>query len=155
MRNLILIIILSSTSWASDALRFQIEKNKPGLQSEYVDTMISAATIACDKYGIPVNIIMAIAFVESSYILDAVNGKSNDFGIMQVNQWHVDRSELDKQKLLTDMDYSFYHGVRIFSWFYRTYPLEEAIARYNCGTRPNCIQWVSVKKYVDKVRSAL
>jgi soluble lytic murein transglycosylase-like protein len=133
----------------------QIVENKQNMSSDYALRIHRAAVKASNKHEVPLGLILAIAFVESSYKLGAVNKSSNDYGIMQVNSWHIDRSNLDKQRLLTDMDYSFDQGTKILKWFYDTYPLEEAIKRYNCGTRKNCINWKKVKKYLDKVQKAM
>jgi soluble lytic murein transglycosylase-like protein len=103
------------------------------------------------KYGVPGNVIASIAFVESSYKLNAVNKASNDYGIMQVNAWNVRVLKLNKARLLSDLEYSLDSGVQILAWFVKRYPLREAIMRYNCGTRPSCIRLSSVKKYLNKV----
>lgn len=133
----------------------QVQSNRPNLDRSKAFAVAVSANRAARKFKIPLNIVLAIAYVESGYDVSAVNSSSNDYGIMQVNAWHLKRSKLDKQKLLTDMDYSFYHGVRIFKWFYDRYPLEEAIRRYNCGTSKNCINYRRVKNYLTKVRKAL
>lgn len=133
----------------------QVINNKPMIARDTAKEIVVSAGKAAKKYGIPLNVVLAIAFVESSYVLNSVNKASDDYGIMQVNQWHVKKSKLKVYKLLTEYDYSFEHGVRIFSWFYRKYPLDEAIARYNCGTRKSCPTWSKVKKYVDKVKGAM
>ena len=132
----------------------QVMSNKKSLQPNQAMKLVAAANISCAKYGIPVNVVLAIAFVESSYRLNAVNKGSNDYGIMQVNQYHVDRGA-DKQRLLTDLQYSFDQGVKVFSWFYKTYPLDQAIMRYNCGTRSSCVDLKSVKRYLRLVKKAL
>jgi len=132
----------------------QIASNKPNIGLTGLEIAKTAIKVS-REFSIPVNIILAISYIESSYRLNAVNKNSNDFGIMQVNAYHVRVSKLDKQKLLTDLEYSFYHGVRVFSWFYHRYPLDEAIMRYNCGTRKGCIELTSVKRYLLKVKRAL
>ena len=117
--------------------------------------LFRAAHKASVTFKVPVTLIIAIARVESSYRLGAVNPKSKDYGIMQINEYHVKRGNLNRDKLLGDLEYSFYHGVRVFSWFYKTYPLEEAIMRYNCGTRKGCTGLASVKDYLSKVQGAM
>ena len=133
----------------------QIVANHPRLGIEYAGKVVAAASKASEEFNIPLNIVLAIAYVESSYKLNAVNEVSNDYGIMQVNDWHVKKSRLSKIKLMSDLDYSFYHGVRIFSWFYQRYPLDIAIGRYNCGTRHSCVKTSYVKKYIDKVKKSM
>lgn len=133
----------------------QIYSNAPSLPASYAQKLINAASNASMKHSVPIRFILAIAFIESSYRLNAYNPKSNDFGLMQINKWHVKRSKLDKTRLLTDMYYNMDHGARIFSWFYRKYPLEEAVGRYNCGTRKSCINNKAVLQYVDRFLTAL
>lgn len=115
--------------------------------------MAKAAERSSKRYHVPVNIILAIAAAESSYMLDAVNGDTNDYGIMQVNLTY--HKKYDKEKLLTDIEYSVDAGTEVFYWFYSRYPLDEAIMRYNCGTRPGCIEKKKVKKYLERVKSFL
>ena len=107
------------------------------------------------KYGIPANILQAIAFVESSYYLNAVNSRSKDYGLMQVNRFNIRAYGFNKKKLLTNLDYSVKAGTKVFKWFYDRYPLEEAIKRYNCGVRKQCVNYRSVKTYLRKVKKAL
>ncbi len=133
----------------------QMTLNRPGMQIIDMVQVYEAARKASIKHNVPERLILAIAFVESSYRLNAVNRGSNDYGIMQVNIWHVKRSKLSIKRLTTDIDYSFDKGVEILKWFYDTYPLDEAIMRYNCGTRPSCIKWKRVKKYLDKTRRSM
>lgn len=133
----------------------QILTNHGSISSRVATKIARSAVKASKEHEVPVNVVLAIAFVESSYQLNAVNKGSNDYGIMQINQWHINKSKLDKEKLLTDLDYSFHHGVRIFKWFYHKYPLDEAVRRYNCGTAKNCIKWKSVVRYLDKVKKAM
>lgn len=135
--------------------KMQISRNNPALNMNKINKIYAGAVEASKAYDIPVNLLLAIASVESNYKLSAVNGATGDFGIMQVNQWHVKNSNLDLDRLLTDYAYSFTQGARVFKWFYDKYPLEEAIARYNCGTKPKCITWSKVRKYVKKVKKAL
>ena len=136
-------------------LYVQIMSNRSNMDSKFAFRLARVIRDVAKKYGVPANVVAGIAFVESSYKLNAVNKASNDYGIMQVNGWHVRNSKLSVDKLLTDLEYSVEHGVRIFKWFYNKYPLDEAIARYNCGVRKDCIKWKKVKRYVDLVKKAM
>lgn len=133
----------------------QILSNQPSVSIEHAAKVYDAAAKYSRVYGVPVNLILAIMNVESSYKLNAVNAASDDYGIMQVNEYHVRKSKLNKQRLLTDLDYSVKHGVRVLQWFYQTYPLDEAIMRYNCGTRKQCTKWFWVKRYLKKVKESM
>lgn len=135
----------------SDSLVDQILLNSSGIEEIEARLIADAIVKVSGKYRVPGNVISSIAFVESSYKLDAVNKASNDYGIMQVNDWNVKALKLDKARLLTDLEYSLDAGVQILAWFVKRYPLREAIMRYNCGTKPSCVQSPSVKKYLSKV----
>lgn len=120
-----------------------------------VDFMASAFLKAEVIHKVPAVVLQAIAFIESSYIVASVNSKSNDYGIMQVNHYNVKAYKFNKLRLLTDIQYSINAGAEVFRWFYKRYPLEEAVMRYNCGTRPRCVKLKSVKQYLRKFKRAL
>lgn len=121
----------------------------------YLDELAEAFYRVSVEYKIPANVLQAIAFVESSYILNAINSGSNDFGIMQINEFNIRAYSFNKQRLLTDVRYSVEAGAIVFKWFYSRYPLDQAIKRYNCGTRKGCVNYKSVKKYLDKIKGAM
>ena len=144
----------SARSYKKDLLVDMMRKNKR-LSDDYANQLAEALLNAEFEFGVPAYVLQAIAFVESSYILNAINKSSNDFGIMQVNSFNIDAYNFNKRKLLTDMQYSINAGAKVFRWFYNRYPLEEAIKRYNCGTRPSCVRLPVVKQYLAKFRRAL
>ena len=135
----------------SDVLLSQILINSASISEQGALDIAVVIERLSGKYEVPGNVIASIAFVESSYKLGAVNKASNDYGIMQVNDWNVKALKLDKARLLSDLEYSLESGVQILAWFVKKYPLREAIMRYNCGTRPSCIRLPSVKRYLNKV----
>ena len=100
----------------------------------------------CDK-----NLVLAIMKVESDFVTDAVNHSAQDYGLMQINKWHVNRLALNRKKLLTNVFYNVNVGCSILNWFTSRYDMEEAIARYNGGTAKNIVKKKSVKRYVKKV----
>lgn len=134
------------------ALESLILSNSPKLDKVFAAELAESIYKHGLHYGVSPNVIASIAFIESSYRLNAVNAGSNDYGIMQVNAWNVRAYNLNKEKLLTDLNYSVESGVMILSWFVKTYPLDEAIMRYNCGTRPSCIKLESVKRYLRRAK---
>jgi len=140
------------TGQSIERLKLQISKNNPRLGTDYIDKLANVFYNVGQKYNIPANILAAIASVESNYKLGAINGRSGDFGIMQINlRAH---RKFDKEKLLTDLQYSVEAGAQVFLWFFKRYTLETAIKRYNCGTKRTCIRWSPVIKYLDKIRRA-
>lgn len=108
---------------------------------------------AVRKCGLDDNLVLAIIKTESDFINGAENKRSKDFGLMQVNEYHVEHSRLDRSRLLWDVSYNVMHGCRILSWFLKTYrKRSEAIGRYNCGTRKACVRLRKVKRYVRRVQ---
>lgn len=121
----------------------------------YNEQLVAAFLAAEKKFGVPAVILQAIAFVESSYVLNAVNKQSNDYGLMQINVYNIKHYGFDKKRLLTDLHYSVNAGAQVFRWFYRRYNLDEAIGRYNCGTLPSCINKKSVVRYIKRVKKGM
>ena len=98
------------------------------------------------------NLVLAIIKVESDFRIDAKNKRSNDYGLMQINKYHVRVKKLSIKRLLNDARYNVKHGCRILSWFIGPKrDIWNAVARYNCGTRRSCPQWKRVKRYVRLV----
>lgn len=147
-----LIILLIATSVCARGTYDQILDNSARVPTVFAKALASTIDYYSSKHRVPANVITAIYMVESSYRLNAVNKRSDDFGIGQVNKWHIKHSKLNQDRLLTDLNYSVEQSILIFKWFYKTYPLEEAIPRYNCGVKKKCITWKSVKRYLRLVR---
>lgn len=132
-----------------------IQRNNPNILQTTVRDLAEDFVQAEKKFGVPAYILQAIAFVESSYIVNAVNKSSDDYGIMQINEYNIKAYGFVKFRLLTEMDYSINAGAEVFKWFYDRYPLEEALMRYNCGTLKSCVEWKSVRNYLKKIKGAM
>lgn len=143
-------LILLSLNLKADLLK-QLKRNRPDLTEGYAKMVVESVKLHSEKYKVPPNVILGLYKIESDYQLCAVNKTSDDFGIGQVNMWHIKNSNLDKHRLLYDLDYSVDNSVRIFQWFYRNYTLEEAIMRYRCGTAKDCVNWKTSVEYLNKV----
>lgn len=61
------------------------------------------ATEQCD---IPWELLLSIAFHESTLGLNQINAGSGDYGLMQININNIKRKNLSKDKLLADYEYS-------------------------------------------------
>lgn len=111
------------------------------------------------RYGLDPHLLVAIGFVESRFFVGAINKKSNDFGLMQVNAYNIKAMKLDKQRLLSDIDYSINAGAAILSYFKRRYAKGQPktwYCRYNVGVRPlKGALFRICKSYYRKVRRAL
>lgn len=152
MKTFALIQLLNIGLVSGSATLRQVRNNNPYLSPKYSEKVAESIDKHAASYGIPSNIVAAIFMVESAYKVNAVNTKSNDYGIGQINEFNIKAYKLDKLRLLSDMNYSVKWGIHVFSWFYKRYPLDVAIMRYNCGTRPSCIKIRSVRSYLRKVK---
>lgn len=131
----------------------QILNNKPGINIQYAQKIAEACDRYADVHKVPANVLASIAMVESSYILNAVNSKSKDYGLMQINTFNIKAYKFSVYKLRTNIDYSVEAGAIVFKWFYKTYPtLEEAVKRYNAGTAKRATKWKGPVKYWKKVQ---
>jgi soluble lytic murein transglycosylase-like protein len=144
--------------YSSSVSRTQLERAMVGVKIKSIAPHVSSTVALQIAKAVlkhapkQVNLILSIIKAESDFTVGAVNGASNDYGLMQVNAWHIRRSGLDKNRLLTDVDYNIKVGVSILQYFltrYRT--VGEAVSRYNCGTRKKCVEYPGVRRYKNKV----
>jgi len=148
----VLIYLLTEDSEAREVLN-QIQKAKPTIDIEKANKIAHYIDKYSKEYRVPASVMTAIAMVESSYRVKAVNYHSNDYGIFQINDYNIEAYKFNKNLLLTDTSYSVEAGFIVFSWFYKRYPLDEAIMRFNGGTAKKAINKKPVKKYLKKVKS--
>jgi soluble lytic murein transglycosylase-like protein len=152
MKGFILFFLLFNIAYLQARTTLeQIKINKPFISAQYAFELAKSINKAADKYKVPANVLTAIAMLESSYVLNAVNISSNDYGLFQINMFNIKAYEFNIPLLLTDLDYSVDSGAIVFQWFYKRYKLDDAIKRYNCGTRNSCVDWEVAKKYLRLV----
>ncbi len=114
---------------------------------DYVEDLNTALNYC----SVDTDLVLSIIMTESSFKVNAYNANSGDYGLMQVNEWHVKRLKLDKVALLTNVIYSVDVGCNILGWFTKTYKLDEAVMRFNVGTRKSAVQSDAAKKYLSSV----
>lgn len=107
-----------------------------GANIQYEHKIKDAVLKASKRYGLDARTILGIAIVESSLNQWAINTKTHDFGLMQVNQHNIRALKLDRNKLLNNIEYNIDSGARILSYFVRRYGELEGLCRYNVGTAP-------------------
>lgn len=119
------------------SLYVQIRKNTRGKVPHDPLTLADAILQASLKYKIQARLLSAIIMTESGYYVGAVNRRSNDYGICQINVANIKRMKLDKSRLLTDIKYSVEAGARVLAYFQGRYSHKEKYwyCRYNVGTR--------------------
>lgn len=132
-----------------------IMRCNPGIGIVYATIIGSLIDKYSAEYDVPRLVVSSIFMLESAYKVSAFNSKTKDYGIGQVSEYHIKKSKLDRRRLLYDLDYSVKWAVHIYAWFHKTYPVEESIARYNCGTKKSCIKDKKVVKYLKLVKRYL
>lgn len=82
-----------------------ITKNNPYLKKEYAQELAEVIKKHSDDYGISPNKLIGILMQESSYRMHVTN-KGKDFSIGQINIRNIKYYKLDKNRLMSDVDYS-------------------------------------------------
>ncbi len=153
MRFLILFLFLVSslqaTTIETNLSTLRVKLHKMGVPDNRIN--IKKLYGAISRCKVDQNLLLSIIRVESAFKVNAYNKKSKDYGLMQVNEWHVKRKKLKKALLLSDIDYNIHHGCQILKWFVSVYPFKEAIGRYNAGTGSEVLKYPSVKRYMRLV----
>jgi len=108
-------ISLSHKQGRYDLLVKQIKKNNKDLDIKYAKRIARVVFIECRKANIDPRIVIAILKQESNYKLNAVNKRSADYGIAQINRNTIKSMRLNKTKLLTDLEYSVHAAVEVLS----------------------------------------
>lgn len=134
-----------------------IVKNNPAIDLDYAMELSNIIAKLSKAYNINPMKLSAILAVESLYKLDAVNHKTQDYGIAQINNKTIERYGFDKQKLLTDLEYSTKAGAIVLADLKKMYVSKEKDwhCRYNVGTRK--LEQIQSKcaLYIQKVNKYL
>lgn len=97
---------------------------------------------ASRKYGIPANLLKAVAYKESTYGQRVYGADGHGRGVMQIdNRWHAFARGPKAMNAAANIDYS---ARELLKWKERGGSWERALGHYNGGTRPNM-------KYAHKV----
>lgn len=111
-----------------------INPNMELSEANKVDAVIEQA---CVIYKLDCKLFKAILAQESMFNTSAVNGKTMDYGIGQVNRKTASAMGLDVNRLRSDLEYSVSSSAKILSYFQARYKGREKLwyCRYNVGTR--------------------
>lgn len=82
-------------------------------------------------------VLLAVAFNESSLWIDSVNNQTHDHGLMQINEKNVLRLRLDSHRLKRDERYALSTGCKILTQFKTQYAgkFPAWIGMYRAGVR--------------------
>lgn len=113
----------------------QVVRNHPKIDRQYALRVAIAIQKVAKEMGVRPERLAAILAQESRYTLNAVNKKSSDYGIAQINHKTIESFGFDKKKLLTDLEYSIKAGAIVLADFKRMYGKREKNywSRYNSG----------------------
>ena len=93
---------------------------------------------AGERYGVNVDLLKAVATTESNMNPDAVNKKSNDFGIMQINEFWIPK--LLEYGITKDDLFDPCTNINVGAWILADSILRygqtwKAVGAYNAGTK--------------------
>ena len=111
-----------------------------------------------ELYGLSPDLFNAVLAVESRHDQAAVNHRTKDYGIGQINAKTAKLYGLDLQRLKHDVNYNLAASAKILSDFQRRYSRREPVVwfcHYNTGTRPSSGKSKACFSYVRKVQRAL
>ena len=150
-------------SFAIRATKIQrrIKKFKPSINRMYAYIIAKNIVRASDRHNVPPKVLTAILKVESNFTLHAIridrkSRRPTDYGIGQIHIGTIRRMQLDKERLVTDLEYSILVSAEILSWFKKKFARKEKYwyARYNCGYKKK--QWGGTcTRYKRKMRRYL
>lgn len=115
-----------------------ILKNSPKLDKAYANKLAKAVYIAATKHNLNPLKVSAILRQECQYKLRCINDTTLDYGIGQINYKTIKAFNFNKERLLTDLDYSVEAAVLVLADFKRMFGHKEKdwYCRYNVGTGP-------------------
>lgn len=110
---------LSSHAETSEQLKIKaaIKNLQPHISNKDLQELTLAFS-SLGNHGCDIDwpLLMSIAFNESSLIKTTVNKKSNDYGLMQLNEKTINRLKINKTKLLTSAAYALQRGCELLMW---------------------------------------
>lgn len=132
-----------------------IQRLNPSLRT--VDALSISSAIASTSCPITPVKLLALLYLESSLRLRAVNSKTADYGLAQINSHTIKRFKLDKERLMNSYSYSVESACKVL-WHHRKivgrYP--EWIGSYRAGTNfksPSTRQ--NARRYVNLINSTV
>lgn len=121
-----------------------IKVKQPAMTPQQVEQLSIKINQAALARGLCPYLVAGIVALESEFKINAVNRKSKDYGLMQINKYNIKARGLNKARLLKDADYNLKFGTTILAEFKARYD-SDWICRFNIGTTR-----VPTKKQIKK-----
>lgn len=140
MKKLLFVIffVFSLASAADSTLVGQIRRNNPNLKTSYILKIVQSLKKWSAKTGVEARLMAAIFMQESAYKLSAKGCHKHgcDWGISQIYDKTIDTFGFDKDRLITDLDYSIGAGFTVMQEIMVRRQRKEAYwwTRYNSST---------------------
>lgn len=127
------LLFLCNVAFADNVIYHQILLNKPEIDKVKAKKIAHHISMVNIKYKIPKRIYAAILMQESQYKLNAVNVKTNDYCMAQINIKTATAFKFDTKRLLTDLKYCIEAGAIVLADFQKMYGHKELtwFTRYN------------------------
>jgi soluble lytic murein transglycosylase-like protein len=152
-RILVLIFGILAMSCIASASEQQIRGARHDMSVSQVKALNKLISKACIKHGIPCELFTAVLIQESRLHVDAINLKTHDYGIGQINIKTIKRLNLDQSKLTSDTAYSIDAAALVLKYFYKHYKHETLwYGRYNAGTSHSLRTQKAINLYSLKVQ---
>jgi soluble lytic murein transglycosylase-like protein len=132
---------------------FEIKTRKK-IKTDKLDKAVRIYNAAV-KHGINPLTLTSIVAHESGFNIKAVNPKTKDYGLTQINIYNIKARGLSSVKLTSNIDYSLETGALILAEFKAQYSKEQNwVCRYNIGTAKTLSprQVKRCKYYVTQLR---
>ena len=115
----------------------QIRRIRPDMNENYRLQLSIEIKKACIKHKLDCQVFTAILAQESMFKTSAVNEKTQDYGIGQVNRKTASAMGFCETKLVTNRQYSIDAAAQVLAYFQRRYGAKESLwfCRFNIGTR--------------------
>lgn len=106
---------ITTNTCSNNPIFCQIVKNKPNIDRNYAMKLSNVIYYTAKLYDINPKRYAAILAQESGYKLNAINKVSMDYGMAQINFRTIAALGFDKNRLLTDIEYSIEAGAIVLS----------------------------------------
>lgn len=121
---------------ASDDIYSSIKKLQPSISNVDAVNLSNALRSNYKSCGVSWQVLLSIAYNESSLNKKAVNKKTLDFGLYQISIKMIRKLDLDVYKILTQEDYAIKSACKIISYNKKVYSHKHKfwIGIYRSGT---------------------